>query len=165
MPQGKISSAHNSEQDLSNEIILKLMTRAIELAKECGEDVPVASLVYDLDTNEIVGEGKNERVLKMNGTKHAEIVAIENACNTKKAWRLDNCVIFSTVEPCMMCAGAIQQSRIKKVYFGARDEKMGCLVSKIDINSIDFFHSFEFEEGILHKECAQLMKAFFKNKR
>lgn len=104
----------------------RYMKLAIELSeKSLPLDVPIGSLIVDLETQEIIGRGFNQREIKGNALNHAEIVAIKEACEFLGDWRLNNCVIFSTLEPCVMCAGALSQARIGGIVFGARDEKFG----------------------------------------
>ena len=99
-------------------------------------------------------------------TAHAEINAINKACKKLNSWRLDGAELYVTIEPCAMCAGAITNARIKKVYFGAYEQKSGCANSKFPILSESGLnHVTEFEGGILEKECAEIIKNYFKGKR
>ena len=141
------------------------MQRAFELALESAKEneVPVgAVVVYD---GQIVGEGRNRREKSKNALSHAEIEAIDNACKNMGGWRLHKCDIYVTLEPCPMCAGAIINARIKKVYFGAKDPKNGAIVSKACLFDFEFTHKPECEEGILEDKCSNLLKTFFKNLR
>lgn len=141
------------------------MRIAIEEAKKAlsiGE-VPVGAVV--VKDNEIIGKGYNLRESNKDPTLHAEIVAIREAAKNIGDWRLNGCELFVTIEPCPMCAGAIILSRIDKVYFGARDPKMGVVVSNIEIFTYQFNHKVKWEEGILKEECENLIKNFFKNLR
>ena len=131
-------------------------------AYERGE-VPIGAVIVK-DGN-IVGRGHNQRIEKKNALYHAEIVAIEDACRNIGNWRLDDCEIYISLEPCVMCAGAIMQSRIKKVIFGAKDEKGGAVVSKYNLFSdgkLPFKVEFEYIEN---KKCSEILKRFFKEKR
>mgnify|MGYP002626527322 CR=1 FL=1 len=121
----------------------------------------------------IVKDGKvlvrahNMKLSKGNALLHAEVVAIDKACRKIGDWRLNDCDMYVTLEPCTMCSGAIVQSRIRKVYFGAYEPKSGAVVSCNDIFEVSHGHNHkvDFEGGILEEECAALMKAFFKKLR
>ncbi len=128
------------------------------------DEVPIGCvIVYD---GKIIGKGYNKRNSRGNSLSHAEIAAINEACEVMGDWRLEDCVLFVTVEPCPMCAGAIVQSRIKEVVFGTRNAKAGCGGSVLNILSCDGFnHQVEITEGIMKEECASLMRGFFKKKR
>ena len=97
------------------------------------DEVPIGAVI--VKEGKIIGSGHNRRIEKKNAIYHAEIVAIEEACKNTGNWRLDGCCIYVTVEPCVMCAGAIMQSRIDRVVFGARDEKGGAVISKYNLFS------------------------------
>ena len=141
------------------------MKRAIELAKESAleGEVPVGAVV--VKDGEIVGEGRNRRELGKNALYHAELEAIDNACKRLGGWRLWQCELYVTLEPCPMCAGAIINSRIKTVYFGARDSKAGSFGSVVDFNQIQYNHKPEIVSGLMEKECSKLLTDFFKNLR
>lgn len=141
------------------------MTHAINLAKKAGElgEIPVgAVIVYD---GEIIGEGFNTRENDGVATGHAEIMAITQACNKIGAWRLTDCDIYVTLEPCPMCAGAIINARLKHVFFGAYDEKSGCFGSKINLAECGFNHKPFIKSQVLHDECLALLTEFFKDLR
>ena len=127
-------------------------------------EVPIGCvIVFD---GQIIGRGHNRRTVEKNSLKHAEIIAINEACAFMGDWRLEDCHIFVTVEPCPMCAGAILQARMKSLYFGACNKKTGACGSIIDIISDDmlekgFNHKVEMHSGIMHDECAGLMSGFF----
>lgn len=126
-------------------------------------EVPVgAVLVKD---GVIISKGYNLREIKKSSLAHAEIVCIDKACKKLKTWRLDDCELYVTLEPCTMCAGAIIQSRLKKVYIGAMDEKNGVVGSTINMFDIKTTHKVEYETGILQKECSTLLTKFFKELR
>jgi tRNA(adenine34) deaminase len=144
-----------------------LMREAISLAKSAlaTGDVPVGALVLNQD-GVVVGRGNNLRELDKDPTAHAEIVAMREAALHNKTWRLDGHTLVVTLEPCAMCAGAIAQSRIKTVIFGAWDEKAGAVGSVWDIlRDPRTPHQAEVVSGVLEAECAQLLQEFFKDKR
>ncbi len=146
---------------------LPLMRAAIEIAKLAlaTDDVPVGALVID-PTGRVIGRGSNQREIDKDPTAHAEIVALRQAALEQNNWRLDNCTLIVTLEPCAMCAGAIAQSRIKTVVFGAWDEKAGAVGSVWDIlRDPRSPHQIEVIAGILEDECAELLREFFKEKR
>lgn len=138
------------------------MKRAIELAEisESQGEVPVGAVV--VKDNVIVGEGRNRREAGKNALYHAEIEAIDNACKTLGGWRLWQCEMYVTLEPCPMCAGAIINSRIKKVTFGAYDKKAGSFGSVTDFNSLPYNHKPQIEGGVCEKECSEILSRFFK---
>ncbi|MDD2627393.1 MAG: tRNA adenosine(34) deaminase TadA [Clostridia bacterium] len=143
----------------------KYMQEALKEAKkaEKKQEVPIgAVIVYN---GKIIARGHNLREKKKNSLYHAEIVSIDKACKKQKNFRLEDCELYVTIEPCLMCAGAIIQSRIKKVYFGARDPKYGAVISSFNAFEIKSNHRVSFEEGILEKECSDLIKGFFKGLR
>lgn len=141
------------------------MKRAIELARLSAleGEVPVGAVV--VKDNEIVGEGRNRRELGKNALYHAELEAIDNACKKLGGWRLWQCDLYVTLEPCPMCAGAIINARIRKVYFGAFDKKAGSFGSIADFNSIPYNHKPEIISGIMEQECSTMLTEFFKNLR
>ena len=145
----------------------QLMQQAIELAKEAAKkgDVPVGALVVDEEGN-LVGQGANLRVQDNDPTAHAEIVAIKNAGNKIGNWRLDDLTLVVTLEPCVMCAGAIAQSRMKRLVYGAFDQKAGAVGSIWDvIRDTRALTKVEVVSGVLADECALLLKDFFNKKR
>ena len=114
----------------------------------------------------IIARAHNLRETKHLATGHAEILAIQKACKKKNAWRLENVEMYVTLEPCSMCAGAILQSRIKKVVFGAYDEKGGALGSSYNLfEQKNLNHHPEIAGGVLKEECSTILKKYFKNKR
>ena len=144
-----------------------LMQQAISLAKEAAikGDVPVGALVVD-DAGNLVGQGANLREQDNDPTAHAEIVAIRNAAKKLGNYRLDDLTMVVTLEPCGMCAGAIAQSRIKRLVFGSFDEKAGAVGSVWDLlRDPRALHKLEVLSGILKEECSCLLKNFYKNKR
>ncbi|GMA07156.1 tRNA-specific adenosine deaminase [Tetragenococcus halophilus subsp. flandriensis] len=127
-------------------------------------EVPIGAIVVLND--EIIGRGHNTRETSQNALSHAEVTAIEEACNTIDSWRLENAQLFVTLEPCPMCAGAILQSRIEEVYFGASDPKAGACGSLINLlEDTRFNHWCYVESGVLMDPCASLLKDFFKDIR
>lgn len=141
------------------------MKYALSLAKLSADEgeVPVGAVVV-CDGN-IVGEGRNRRETVKNALHHAEIEAINKACENLGGWRLWKCDLYVTLEPCPMCAGAIINSRIKNVYFGTFDPKNGAVVSKARLFDIDFTHKPICEGGLLEKECSEILTSFFKDLR
>lgn len=141
------------------------MLKAIELAKEAADEgeVPVGAVV--VKNGEIIATGRNRRESKKNALCHAEIEAINNACKALGGWRLFQCELYVTLEPCPMCAGAIINSRIKSIYFGAYDQKAGSFGSIADFNRIPYNHKPEVYGGIMESECKALLTDFFKSLR
>jgi tRNA(adenine34) deaminase len=145
---------------------LKFMSHALELAKkaELKDEVPVGALI--VRNGEIIGRGMNTSISDHDPTSHAEINAIRDAAKTIKNYRLKDCSIYITLEPCAMCVGAIQHARIEKIIYGAPDPKTGACGSMVDLISIkEINHHAEAMGGILEKECGQILKDFFLSKR
>ena len=144
------------------------MAKAIEIARAAATasgDVPVGAIILDR-AGEVVSTGVNQRELMNNPIGHAEIIAIEKAASALGDWRLEGCTLVVTLEPCAMCAGAIAQSRIAKVVFGAWDEKAGAVGSKWDLlRDPRQLHKPEVISGFLKDECAALLTEFFQPKR
>ena len=144
-----------------------LMQEALKLAKKAATkgDVPVGALVVD-DSGTIIGIGANLREQDNDPTAHAEIVAIRNAANKIGSYRLDDLTMVVTLEPCGMCAGAIAQSRIKRLVFGSFDEKYGAVGSVWDLlRDTRAIYKPEVLSGVLEKECGELLTEFFTTKR
>ncbi len=144
----------------------KFMTMAIGEAKKAlgKKEVPIGAVI--VKDNEIIAQAHNLRETSKNAISHAEILAIRDACSFLGRWRLTGCTIYVTIEPCPMCAGAILQSRIKRVVIGAMDAKSGACGSVINLlNNPGFNHQTEIETGVLEKECSQLIGDFFKSLR
>lgn len=143
----------------------EFMKEAIELAKISADEleVPVGAVV--VLNGEIVGRGRNRREKEKNALCHAEIEAINDACKKLGGWRLWQCEMYVTLEPCPMCAGAVINSRIKKVTFGAYDKKAGSFGSVVDFNALPYNHKPEIVGGVDEKECAALLTDFFKDLR
>lgn len=144
----------------------KYMLEALKEAKKAylKKEVPVGAIIVKDDV--IISRGHNLKETKQNSIEHAEIVAINKACKKLKSWRLIDCEMYVTLEPCVMCTGAIINSRIKKLYIGTMDMKTGACGSKLDLlNDYKFNHVVEVEKGILNKECEYILKDFFKKLR
>ena len=141
------------------------MKEALALAKEAFDDgeVPVGAVV--VRKGEIVGTGRNRREKAKNALCHAEIEAIDNACKRLGGWRLWECELYVTLEPCPMCAGAIVNARIPQVYFGAYDAKNGCCGSVANVLELEYGFHPSCEGGIMEEECAAIMSDFFKRLR
>ena len=142
------------------------MKQALKEAEKAYKklEVPVGAII--VKEGEIIAKAHNQKETKTDTTKHAEILAIQKASKKLKSWRLLDCEMYVTLEPCSMCAGAIINSRIKKVYIGAMDEKTGAVGSVLNLfKDYTFNHKVESETGILEKECQETLKKFFKELR
>ena len=141
------------------------MKTALALAKVAFDDgeVPVGAVV--VRKGEIVGTGRNRREKAKNALCHAEIEAIDNACKRLGGWRLWECELYVTLEPCPMCAGAIVNARIPQVYFGAYDVKNGCCGSVANVLELEYGFHPSCEGGIMEEECAAIMSDFFRRLR
>ncbi len=141
------------------------MRQALELARESlheGE-VPVGAVV--VKNGVVIGTGRNRRELNKNALAHAEIEAIDNACKRLGGWRLWECELYVTLEPCPMCAGAIINSRLRRVVFGAYDKKAGSCSSVINLFALPYNHRPEVAGGVMENECSTLLSEFFKQLR
>ena len=126
-----------------------------------NDEVPIGCVI--VKDEQIIGSGYNSRNGSKNALAHAEIIAINQACNTTGDWRLEGCTLFVTIEPCPMCAGAILQARVSNVVFGARNKKAGCAGSIVNLlNHPGFNHTVNITEGISEARCASLMQTYFK---
>ena len=143
----------------------KFMEEALVLAKEAAAEgeVPVGCVIVKGD--QVVGRGRNRRETDKNALAHAEIEAINDACKNLGGWRLWDCTLYVTLEPCPMCAGAIVNARIPRVVFGASDAKCGACGSVCDIFSMEFNHHPTVTKGIREEEAAALMEEFFRDLR
>ena len=144
----------------------KYMRAAIGQARKAGAigEVPIGCVIVYED--KIIARGYNRRTIDKNVLSHAEIIAIKKACKKMGDWRLEDCTMYVTLEPCPMCAGAIVQARIPKVVIGCMNPKAGCAGSVLDLLHEDGFnHQVEMENGVLEEECSRLMKDFFKELR
>lgn len=144
----------------------KFMKEALKEAKKAYDklEVPVGAVI--VKNGKIIARAHNLKETKYDTTNHAEIIAIQKASKKLKSWRLLDCEMYVTLEPCSMCAGAIINSRIKKVYIGANDEKTGAVGSVLNLfEDYTFNHKVEFEKGLLKVECENILKDFFKSLR
>lgn len=142
------------------------MKMALEEAQKAFEidEVPVGAVIVRGD--EVIAKGYNLRERNTDATAHAELVAIKKACETLGSWRLLDCDIYITLEPCPMCSGAMIQARMNNIYFGAKDPKTGAAGSKLNLfEDFVFNHQCTVTSGILEEECSQIIKDFFKGKR
>ena len=144
---------------------IELMRQALALAREAAADgeVPVGCVIAR--NGQIVGRGRNRREKGKSALAHAEIEAINEACETLGGWRLWECDLYVTLEPCPMCAGAILNARIPRVVYGARDEKYGACRSVCSLFDMNFNHHPVVEGGVLEQACAELMQEFFRELR
>ena len=143
----------------------KFMREALFLAQEAAAEgeVPVGCVIVKGD--QIVGRGRNRRETVKNALSHAEIEAINDACRTLGGWRLWECTLYVTLEPCPMCAGAIVNARIPRVVYGAKDSKCGACGSVCDLFSMEFNHHPTVQTGVLEQESSALLTEFFKDLR
>ena len=142
------------------------MKQALKEAEKAYKklEVPVGAII--VKDGKIIARAHNQKENKTDTTKHAEILAIQKASKKLKSWRLIDCEMYVTLEPCSMCAGAMINSRIKKVYIGAKDEKTGAVGSVLNLfNDYTFNHKVEAENGIMETECQEILKQFFKELR
>ena len=144
----------------------KYMKEAIRQAEKAWkiEEVPIGCvIVYD---GKIIGRGYNRRTTDKNPLAHAEMAAIKKASKKMGDWRLEDCTLYVTLEPCQMCSGAIVQARVKRVVIGCMNPKAGCAGSILNLLQVDRFnHQVEITSGVLEEECSQMMKGFFKELR
>ncbi len=145
-----------------NKEFMKLSILEAEKAAAKGE-VPVGAVI--VKNGEVIAACHNLREEKQNALSHAEMEAINTACKKLGSWRLDDCEMYVTLEPCPMCTGAIINARIKTVIFGAYDIKMGCMDSVINLCDYSFNHRPEIYAGIMEDECLAVLQNFFKNLR
>ena len=142
------------------------MEEAFKLAQKAysKDETPIGCVI--VRDGRIIGKGYNRRNKKKNSLAHAEIIAISQACKRVGDWRLEDCTMYVTLEPCPMCAGAIVQARVSTVVIGARNPKAGCAGSVINLLDMDGFnHRVELVEDVMRDECEQLMTGFFKELR
>lgn len=145
---------------------IKFMSEALKEARKAYEkdEAPIGAVI--VSEGKVISRGYNERETKQDSTLHAEISAIKKACRKLGTWRLTGCDMYVTLEPCTMCAGAIVQSRIRKVYIGAPDPKAGAAGSVINVFQVEKFnHQVAAEYGILEEECSTILKEFFRELR
>lgn len=146
----------------NKEHFMKIALNEAKKAYKINE-VPVGAVI--VKDNKVISKGYNRREIDNISINHAEIIAIKKACKKLNSWRLEDCKMYVTLEPCSMCAGAIIQSRIKKIYFGTIDEKAGAAGSVINLFENKFNHIVEVEKDILKNECSNILKTFFKKLR
>ena len=139
----------------------RFMREALKQAQKAYQkgEIPVGAVIVKDD--KIIARAYNEKEEKQDATKHAEITAIKKASKKLGTWRLNDCEMFVTLEPCCMCAGALIQSRIKKVYIGAMDDKAGACGSIINLFRYEFNHKVEVDTGMLQPKCEKILKDFF----
>lgn len=148
---------------MNTEYFMKMAIKEAKKAEKIGE-VPVGAVI--VKDGIVIGRGYNKRESKQQAIAHAEIIAIKNACSKLKTWRLSECDIYVTLEPCPMCAGALIQARIRRLYFGAYDDKSGSVVSVNNILDTGLYnHHVTYKGGILQDECKDLLSSFFKTLR
>jgi tRNA(adenine34) deaminase len=144
----------------------KYMREALKQARKAIQlgEVPIGCVIVYQD--KIIGRGYNKRNTKKTTLAHAELIAIEKASKVMADWRLEDCIMYVTLEPCQMCSGAIVQARIKKVVVGTMNPKAGCAGSILNLLQMEEFnHQVELETGILEQECTDILKEFFQNLR
>ena len=144
----------------------KFMKVALKEASKAysKEEVPVGAII--VKDNKIIARAHNLKETSLNAVSHAEILAIQKACKKLGSWRLTDCDMYVTLEPCTMCTGALINARIRKLYIGTNDPKTGACGSKINlIEDVEFNHKIEIERNIMQKECEKILKDFFKTLR
>ena len=143
----------------------KFMLLAIEEAKKAKaiDEVPIGAVV--VRDGEVVGRGYNRRETGKNALYHAELIAIDDACKNLGGWRLWQCELYVTLEPCPMCAGAMINSRLKRVVYGCEDKKAGSVRSVVDLFSLPYNHKPETVGGVLADECSSMLSDFFRELR
>ncbi len=155
----------NDKLFISDEQDELFMREALALAQEAREidEVPVGAII--VHKGEIIARGYNKRETDKCATHHAELLAIEKACRVLGGWRLPNCTLYVTLEPCPMCAGAIINSRIGRVVFGAPDNRAGAFGTLFDLNELPLNHKTEVKKDVLRAECADILREYFRAKR
>ena len=143
----------------------KFMKEALKEAQKAfdKDEVPVGAVI--VKDNKIIARAHNVKEQKHDATSHAEILAIQKACKKLGCWRLTDCDMYVTLEPCSMCAGALIHSRIRKLYIGTQDDKTGACGSVLNLLEYKFNHKIEVEKYILKDECETILKTFFKKLR
>ncbi|MDG5790112.1 tRNA adenosine(34) deaminase TadA [Evansella sp. AB-P1] len=149
--------------DIKDEQYMMEALGEAQKAEEC-EEVPIGAVV--VYNNKIIARGYNLREKKQLSTSHAEMIAIQEACREIGSWRLEECTLYVTLEPCPMCAGAIVQSRIRRVVYGAADPKAGCCGTLMNLlDEPRFNHQVPVTSGVLEEKCSEILKQFFKKIR
>ncbi len=154
-------------QEFDEDFDIKMMKIALKLARKSESlgEVPIGALIVDRNGS-VISKATNLRETRCTVLGHAELAAIHRAGTKLNSWRLNDCRLYVTLEPCFMCAAALVQSRISRVVFGALDPKGGALVSLANMgNDERFNHRFVVTGGVLENECSKILKAFFKGKR
>jgi len=148
-----------------NELDLYFMKRAIACAKRAAsrDEVPVGAVI--VKDGVVVATGSNMRERATDAVAHAELIAIRRACKKLGRWRLSDCDLYVTLEPCPMCAGAAINARLRRVVFGAYDQKAGALGTVVDLNSFRFNHLLDVQGGVMEERCAKLLSDFFRKLR
>ena len=142
------------------------MKEALKEAKKAYDKLEVPVGVVIVNNGKIIARAHNVKEQKQDTTRHAEIIAIQKACKKTGSWRLCDCDLYVTLEPCAMCAGACINSRLNAVYFGAYDEKAGCAGTLYNLPVDERFnHRLKVQGGIMHDECVKVLSDFFKQKR
>ncbi len=144
---------------------LQMMARAIDEAQKAARlgEVPIGAVIAQ--SGQVIATGHNLRETGRHALAHAEIVALDAACKALGGWRLPDCTLYVTLEPCPMCAGAIINSRITRVVFGAYDPKAGSFGSLVDLSKVAYNHAPQLCGGVMEAECAALLRDFFRNLR
>ena len=147
---------------LRDENFMRLAIEQAQIAAALRE-IPVGAVV--VKDGQVIGRGYNRREVDSSATAHAEVLAIEDACKALGTWRLTDCELYVTLEPCPMCAGAIINSRIRRVIYGVKDERAGCCGSVADFFAMPFNHTPLSRSGILEEDCRKLLTDFFQQLR
>ena len=153
------------KQNLWTEQDIYFMQQALKCAETAQDkdEVPIGAVI--VKDNKIIAKGYNKSIKLKDTTAHAEIVTIRKACKKLNNYRLNDCSIYVTIEPCSMCIGALILARVKNLYFGAKDIKTGACGSILDISKAKTNHKIKIYSGLLEQDCARIIKEFFKNKR
>jgi tRNA(adenine34) deaminase len=157
----------NTPDDIQHHTDLKFMKLALGLAKksQLEGEVPIGAVIVD-QNGLIVSKSTNLRESLHTVLGHAELIALHRACKKRGSWRLTDCTLYVTLEPCFMCAGALVQSRISRVVFATYDPKAGALGSVSDLSRHEKLnHRFEVKQGVLQHECSEMLTNFFRQKR
>lgn len=143
----------------------KYMKEALRLAKKAAAlgEVPVGAVIVQNDR--IIARGYNRRELDQNGLSHAELTAMQRACKKLHSWRLEDCTLYVTLEPCPMCTGAIINTRIPRVVIGATDPKGGAMGGVMDLTDYPWNHHPQVQKGVLEQKCGEILRTFFKELR
>lgn len=150
---------------MTTELDLRMMAHAIDEAQKAARlgEVPIGAVIAQ--NGQVIATGHNLRETGRHALAHAEIVALDAACKAFGGWRLPDCTLYVTLEPCPMCAGAIINSRITRVVFGAYDPKAGSFGSLVDLSKVAYNHAPQLCGGVMEAECAALLRDFFRNLR